>query len=128
MVHCVPTRRVALAWAALVLTAVFLVVDVLDVVANGPTIVRQPGVDYRLYVDAASRWLSGGGYFQAYQLNGPYQISAGDILYPPIALLLFVLFTTLPAILWWLIPAGAVAWSLIRLRPVRRAWPLSPGY
>ena len=106
------------------LTLVLVLVDLADVAANSTTLAGQPGVDYRLYVDAASRWLHGGSYFQAYQLAGPYQISAGDILYPPVALLLFVPFSVLPAALWWLIPAAAVAWSIARLRPARVVWPI----
>ena len=60
----------------------------------------------------------------SYQLAGPYQISAGDILYPPVALLLFVPFSVLPAVLWWLLPAAAIGWSLRRLQPTRVAWPM----
>jgi hypothetical protein len=120
----VVTRPVLLAWAAAALTAAFLLVDLVEVAVNSGTLRQQPGVDYRLYIDTANGWLHGGSYFQAYQLAGPYPIGAGDILYPPVALLLFVPFTILPAILWWFIPAAAIAWCLIRLRPTRLAWPL----
>jgi hypothetical protein len=89
-----------------------------------PNLNGYGGVDYRLYMDTATRWLAGGGYFQPYQLAGPYPISPGDILYPPVALLLFVPFMFLPAILWWLIPAAAVAWSVARLRPGPIVWPM----
>ena len=89
-----------------------------------PNLNGYGGVDYRLYMDATTRWLHGGSYFEAYQLAGPYQISAGDILYPPFTLLLFVPFTTLPAVLWWLLPAAAVLFSLARLRPGAIVWPL----
>ncbi|MFI5269358.1 MAG: hypothetical protein ACHQ7M_18435, partial [Chloroflexota bacterium] len=85
---------------------------------------RYGGVDYRLYMDATTRWLHGGPYFNPYQLAGPYQISAGDILYPPVALVLFVPFTVLPALLWWLIPAAAVAWCVRALRPRPVVWPI----
>jgi hypothetical protein len=124
IVDSVVTRSAVLAWSASALTIVLLVVDVLDVAANGATIRGQIGVDYQLYVGAGASWLHGGPFFQPYQLSGPYQISAGDILYPPVALLLFVPFTFLPAILWWLIPALALTWCLYRLRPARWAWPL----
>jgi hypothetical protein len=105
------------------LTLAFVLLDVLYVAANWATLRGQIGVDYRLYMDTATRWLNGGPYFQPYQLAGPYQISAGDILYPPVALLLFIPSTFLPAILWWLIPAAAVAWCLARLRPRPIVWP-----
>ncbi|MGH2465165.1 MAG: hypothetical protein ACRDGI_06875, partial [Candidatus Limnocylindrales bacterium] len=82
----------------------FLVIDVADLAANSATLRQQVGVDYRLYIDTATRWLNGGPYFQTYQLSGPYSIRAGDILYPPVALILFVPFTVLPALLWWVLP------------------------
>jgi len=117
------TRSAFLVLGAFALTVAFVLLDLLYVAANWATLRSQVGVDYRLYLDTATRWLSGGAYFQPYQLAGPYQISAGDILYPPVALLLFVPFTFLPAILWWLIPAAAVACCVARLRPARHAWP-----
>lgn len=94
-------------------------------VAITPNALEQPvGVDYQLYRDAATRWLASGTFFEPYQLAGPYPISAGDILYPPVALWLFVPFTILPAILWWAIPVGVTAWVIVRLRPAPRVWPL----
>ena len=117
-------RSTGWTWAAIALTVGLLVIDSLDVAANSATLRGQVGVDYRLYMDTALRWLHGGPYFQPYQLAGPYPISAGDILYPPVALLLFVPFTMLPAILWWLLPLTAVGWCVRRLRPRRAVWPL----
>lgn len=89
-----------------------------------PNVNGYGGVDYRLYMDATQRWLAGGPFYQPYQLAGPYAISAGDILYPPVALWLFVPFTVLPAALWWLVPLGLTAWAVWRLRPGPLAWPL----
>ena len=116
-------RRVA----AVVSVAVFALPLVF--VAVTPRALEQPvGVDYQLYRDAAARWFAGGSFFEPYQLAGPYSISAGDILYPPVGLWLFVPFTFLPAalaaVLWWAIPLGATAWAVWRLRPGPRAWPL----
>ena len=113
--------------------AMFLSVAVFAVpflfVAITPNALEQPvGVDYLLYRDAAARWLAGGSFFEPYQLAGPYAISAGDILYPPVGLWLFVPFAVLPApiaaIAWWTIPIGITAWTVVRLRPGPRAWPL----
>jgi len=81
-------------------------------------------VDYNLYMGVAMRWLDGGPYFQPYQLAGPYSIQAGDVLYPPVALWLFVPFTVMPALLWWLIPLGTTAWVVISMRPSVVVWPL----
>ncbi len=88
------------------------------------------GIDYELYMSAARRWLSGGGFFLPYQLNGPYQIHyyaiAGqgslDPLFPPVVLWLLVPFTLLPAFLFWLIPALAIGVSVWRLRPGPWSW------
>ena len=78
------------------------------------------GVDFRLYVDAARGWLATGQFYPAYELGGPYQvIGAGEILYPPIMLWLFVPFTVLPGFLWWVVPVGLTVWAVYRMRP---AW------
>ena len=118
------TRSAVLAWSAIAAAIVLVLIDLFDLVMNATTLQGQLGVDYRLYIDSATRWLSGGPYFEPYQLAGPYQISAGDILYPPVSLLLFVPFTFLPAVLWWLLPAAAVGWSIAHLRPKPLVWPL----
>lgn len=89
-----------------------------------PNVNGYGGIDYRLYMDATARWLAGGPFYEPYQLAGPYTITAGDILYPPVALWLFVPFTFLPAVLWWLVPLGAIAVVVWALRPGPLAWPL----
>ncbi len=118
-----PTRPTVV-FGVVSLVLLLLPLHDLIVALASPDLNGYGGVDYRLYMDTATRWLHGGPYFQPYQLAAPYQISAGDILYPPVALLLFVPFTFLPAILWWLIPAAAIAWSVARLRPGPIVWPL----
>ena len=112
-------KRVALALSA----AMFVIPAVLVLLVPHP--LEQPfGVDFLLYRDAAARWLAGGPYFEPYQLAGPYLITAGDVLYPPVALWLFVPFTVLPALLWWVVPIAVTAWSMWRLRPAPTWWPL----
>mgnify|MGYP006173125319 CR=1 FL=1 len=66
--------------------------------AAGAKLVQPFGVDFVLYRDVAARWLDGGPYFEPYQLVGPYEIRAGDVLYPPVGLWLFVPFAVLPAV------------------------------
>ena len=78
---------------------------------------RDVGVDYRIYMDATTRWLSDGSYFLPRQLAGPYQLQMGDVFYPPVALWLFVPFTLLPAVLWWAVPIAITAAALVHLRP-----------
>ncbi len=98
-----------------------------------PHPLEQPfGVDFQLYRDATARWFAGGPFYEPYQLTGPYPISAGDILYPPVALWLFLPFSIITAapissvlaVAWWAIPLGIVAGSVVRLRPRPLVWPL----
>jgi hypothetical protein len=116
-------RRIAIGLSA----AVFVVPMVFALLI--PDALEEPfGVDFVLYRDVAARWLDGGPYFEPYQLVGPYEIRAGDVLYPPVGLWLFVPFAVLPAVvawpLWWALPIGATAWSMVRLRPRPEVWPL----
>ncbi len=85
---------------------------------------RPVGDDFALYRDAAARWLAGEQFYPASQLAGPWTISGGAILYPPVTLWLFAPFTVLPAVLWWAIPALVIVWALWRLQPGPLAWPV----
>ncbi len=89
------------------------------------------GVDFLLYRDYVSQWLSGGGLYAPWQLSGSYTIEAATTvlpvpvhanpsLYPPLILPLVLPFTVLPEILWWVLPLGLAAWCVWRLRP---SWP-----
>jgi hypothetical protein len=115
--------RVALALSA----AVFLL-PVLFVLAIPDPLEQPLGVDVALYRVAAARWFAGGLFYEPHQLDGPYDVAHGDILYPPVGLWLFVpiaLLPTLPALaLWWGIPAAVTAWAIRRLRPRPAVWPL----
>jgi len=120
-----PQVAFALSVAVLAIPIVF--------VALVPHPLEQPfGVDYQLYRDATTRWLATGQFYESYQLAGPYAISAGDILYPPVALWLFVPFSaTLGSVgtavqwaAWWLLPIGTVAAVVVALQPRPIAWPL----
>ena len=93
-------------------------------VDQGPNFNGYGGADYRLYMDTTARWLSGGPFYEPAQVAGSYPITFGMILYPPVALWLFVPFTFLPAALWWAVPLGLTAWAIHRLRPRFVVWPL----
>lgn len=86
-------------------------------------------LDYHIYIDATSRYLGGGPFYDPRQLSGPYGAEGNvqgwwPILYPPQSIALFAPFTVLPAALWWVIPltvtAAIVAWH----RPHPVAWPV----
>lgn len=82
------------------------------------------GHDYGLYTEAARSWLAGGPFYQPYQVAGPYVVVADEILYPPHALALFIPFTVLPAILWWVIPIAIVVVGIWRAQPGPWGWAL----
>lgn len=65
-------------------------------------VVHYWGADYAVYMEAAHRWLSGGDFYQPF-----------TVFYPPIALLVLVPMSYLPAAFWWAIPLGAIAYVLI---------------
>jgi hypothetical protein len=120
-------RRTALllALAVLAIPIVFVLVV--------PHPLDQPiGVDYRLYRDATASWLDGASFYPIRQVRGPYEITPGDILYPPVALWLFVPFAIVrgpeaslaAAIAWWAIPLAATAIAVGWLRPRPWTWPL----
>jgi hypothetical protein len=120
-------RRTAITWS---LAVVAIPVAFVLVV---PHSLEQPlGVDYRLYRDAAHLWLNGGPFYPSRQLVGPYEITPGDVLYPPVAIWLFAPFA-IPngpeasigaEAVWWLLPLVATAWAVCRLRPAPWAWPV----
>ena len=82
------------------------------------------GGDLGGYLDGARQYLATGSPYRPEQLAGPWQLEPHSFVHPPPALALFVPFLVLPAVLWWAIPLGVTAWSLVRLRPARWAWPL----
>lgn len=110
--------------------AVFLVPVAFVLVVPHP--LEQPlGVDFDLYRGVTNRWLAGGPFFEPYQVAGSYDIRAGDVLYPPVALWLFVPFAApagvlagLAAALWWALPLGITGGAVWRLRPRPVFWPL----
>lgn len=75
-------------------------------------------IDYVFYGEIAARYLADGTYYLPGQLAGPYDlVPMSDVLYPPTALLLFVPFAVLPAVLWWVVPLGVTGLALARWRP-----------
>ena len=73
--------------------------------------------DHHLYMEATRGWLAGGSFYPDWQTSGPYEIRWGAILYPPIALLLFVPFTFLPGWLWIIVPLGVTLAVVASHRP-----------
>jgi len=118
---------------ALTLVAAALAIPIAFVLVVPHPLEQPLGVDYALYRDVTARWLGGGSFYETYQLAGPYEIRAGDVLYPPVALWLFVPFAavggggplaTIAAIAWYAAPLATVALSVVALRPRPAVWPL----
>jgi hypothetical protein len=116
-----PRMRAFLAIVAIAIV-LFPIADFLNAAAK-PNFNGYGAIDFDLYMNATSRWLAGGSFYEPYQLAGPYPIRMGDVLYPPNILLLTVPFMVLPAILWWAIPLCVTAWAVWRLRPAPVSWP-----
>ena len=73
--------------------------------------------DHGLYMDATRGWLAGGPFYPDWQTSGPYEIRWGAILYPPIALVLFVPFSVLPGWLWIAVPLAVTLAVIASHRP-----------
>jgi len=113
--------------ATLVVTGALLVLAAWNLTVLVPHMVGLKaaiGVDFNLYMSAADRWLTGGSFYLERQLEGRYEIRAGDILHPPTVLWLLVPFRFLPSILWWAIPTVVIAWATWRVRPAWWSWPV----
>jgi hypothetical protein len=84
------------------------------------------GMDYRFYRDLGQQWLADGSFYRPHQLAGPYDVALmTDVLYPPIALLVFVPLTVIPAPVWWLVPLASLAVAWWRWAPAPWTWPIA---
>jgi len=85
------------------------------------------GRDFVVCQREVQAWLAGAPMYPAFEVQGPFQLSAfGLILYPPITTALFAPTLLLPLPLWWLIPAVIVGTVVYRLRP-GGWWPFALG-
>lgn len=113
---------------ALALAAATLLLPVLFVVITNAPLDQPFAKDLQLYIDAATRWLGGGSFYEPRQLAGPYEVAHGDILYPPVGLWLFVPAAVLPRpltfALWWGIPTAITILAIARVAPRPAVWPL----
>ena len=112
---------------AFTLTGVLLVVFAWELAYLFPYIASQDavGTDHTFYREVGQRWLDTGVYYLPHQLAGPYQVQADvDVLYPPLALLLFVPLVWMPFPLWWIVPGVVVGLTLWKLRPALWTWPI----
>jgi hypothetical protein len=115
-------RRTALG-GAVVLAVVVAAAVWIRVALLIPALGDYPGSDIRFYLDATQRWLRGGGFYEAHELAGPFEIGdAYEVLFPPTLILLFAPFLVLPLALWWAVPVGSTAWFVWHARPSLVGW------
>ena len=105
--------------AAIVLMSVSAGVAVYRFVDTPP---GSGGVDFDTYMQATRQYVATGDFYLGRQLAAPYEITSGDILYPPISIWLFLPWVFLPAWLWWAIPLIGTAALLLAWRPHPLAW------
>jgi Glycosyltransferase family 87 len=111
----------------LLITGVFLTLAAYEAVQLWVYIDAQHaiGLDFAFYKSVGDRWLETGQLYLPHQLSGPYVVQTEvDVLYPPLALFLFVPFHWLPFWLWWVIPIAVVGYAVMRFRPAAWTWPL----
>jgi hypothetical protein len=85
---------------------------------------RFLGNDLNGYIVGARRFLDTGSPYLRAQVAGPWQLQPDSFIHPPVAVLLFIPWVVLPAVLWWVIPLALTTWSVVRLRPAPWAWPV----
>lgn len=117
-------------WFAVLSGLVLLpaIIHVADLATHWRQIAPWLGIDYRVLMAGAERWLSGEGFYHAFQF-APYVMAehrgmGAPMLYPPTMLLLLAPFTVLPWFAWWAIPVGVTAWVVRRHRPRPLVWPV----
>jgi hypothetical protein len=128
------TQRIApiqIANAIAILVSAVLVVmivgEVVEIATHRDQLAFPLDGDRVLYANAASSWVQGRGFYLPHQLAGPYEITSGDILYPPPMLLVFAPLAILPdplgGILYYAIPLGITLAAIVWFRPAPVGWP-----
>jgi hypothetical protein len=116
----------AVTTASLIATVVLLALWADEVVTiatrQGELAFRIDG-DRQLYANAALSWVRGDGFYLPHQLAGPYEITPGDVLYPPPMLLIFAPFAMVQSLLYYLVPLAITAGVVFWHRPRIDAWP-----
>ena len=125
-----PVRRDPITIVAVIVSVALLVAivgEVIEIASNLNRLAFPLDGDRVLYMNAARDWLGGRGFYESYQLAGPYEIRSGDILYPPPMLLVFAPLAIIPdplgVVLYYAIPLGITAAVVAWLRPAPVGWP-----
>jgi hypothetical protein len=112
-------RHVAVRVVAGVLLLAF--VYQLYVAATHPLgVLHHWGADSTIYLDAARRFIAGGSFYANWQFQPATDPALNGQYYPPIALLVFVPMSLLPAPAWWAVPVATIAY--VAWRQCRTDW------
>ena len=76
------------------------------------------------YLAATARWLDTGSPYVSQEVAAPFDYQPDTFLHPPVALLLFLPFRWLPAIVWYALPITIVTVVSSQWRPARWTWPI----
>lgn len=114
-------RLIDRAGIGLAVVAAVVVAFAIATIGSGAGYIPAPdtlGNDFVAYRESTLRFLAGDGFYLPRQLAGPWTFETfREPLYPPSSLVLFVPFAFLPAVLWWLIPAGVITYAVRVHRP-----------
>lgn len=102
---------------------VMIIGEIVEIATNLDRLAFPPDGDRVLYANATTSWLNGTGFFRPHQLAGPYEITSGDILYPPPMLIVFAPLTFVPPWVYYAIPLGITLFAVLWLRPSPLGWP-----
>lgn len=91
---------------------------------GGGTAIVTINYDRAHYMAAATRFLHSGTPYMLSEVGARFDYGPLTFLHPPIALALMVPFLFLPAFMWYVVPVGILAVSVLQWRPVLWAWPL----
>ncbi len=100
-----------------VITGLLLIWIILELHEATSVLCAGVGVDYRLYMESARRWLEGGAFYPQWQLAGPYVLQEPAVLYPPLAVPFLAAFALLPWPFWYMPPIVIIGYAVWRLRP-----------
>jgi hypothetical protein len=78
--------------------------------------------DLNGYLDGARRFFENGSPYLPEQRAGSWIPTGHMFMHPPIALILFVPFLWLPAVVWWAVPLGVTAVLVVQARPSPWQW------
>ncbi|HEX5149523.1 MAG TPA: hypothetical protein VFW02_10605 [Candidatus Limnocylindrales bacterium] len=122
-------RRARARWGrplAVALTIVTTAIGVGFFVVAGSQVgwAREWFDDLKIYTAATDRLINGVGWYLQRQVDGPYLLEHGDVLYPPVTAWFFLPWLVLPGWTFSAVPLAIIAWFVRAARPAAWTWPV----